>query len=43
LGGSGYIRSFEVEWLFRDVKITQIREGADQIQRSIIARELFRI
>jgi alkylation response protein AidB-like acyl-CoA dehydrogenase len=43
LGGSGYIRSFEVEWLFRDVKFTQIREGADQIQRTIIARDLLRI
>jgi alkylation response protein AidB-like acyl-CoA dehydrogenase len=39
-GGSGYIRGFEVERLFRDAKITQIYEGTNQIQRSIIAREL---
>jgi hypothetical protein len=39
-GGSGYIRGFEVERLYRDAKITQIYEGANQIQRSIIAREL---
>jgi alkylation response protein AidB-like acyl-CoA dehydrogenase len=39
-GGSGYIRGFEVERLYRDAKITQIYEGANQIQRVIIAREL---
>jgi alkylation response protein AidB-like acyl-CoA dehydrogenase len=39
-GGSGYIRGFEVERLYRDAKITQIYEGTNQIQRSIIAREL---
>lgn len=41
-GGSGYIRGFEVERLYRDAKITQIYEGTNQIQRMIIARELFR-
>jgi len=39
-GGSGYIRGFEVERLYRDAKITQIYEGTNQIQRAIIAREL---
>jgi hypothetical protein len=39
-GGSGYIRGFAVERLYRDAKITQIYEGTNQIQRSIIAREL---
>lgn len=39
-GGSGYIRGFEVERLYRDAKITQIYEGTNQIQRVIIAREL---
>jgi alkylation response protein AidB-like acyl-CoA dehydrogenase len=39
-GGSGYIQGFEVERLYRDAKITQIYEGTNQIQRSIIAREL---
>jgi alkylation response protein AidB-like acyl-CoA dehydrogenase len=29
-----------VERLYRDAKITQIYEGTNQIQRSIIAREL---
>jgi alkylation response protein AidB-like acyl-CoA dehydrogenase len=41
-GGSGYIRGFEVERLYRDAKICQIYEGTQQIQRSIIARELLR-
>lgn len=41
-GGSGYIRGFEVERLYRDAKITQIYEGTNQIQRTIIARELIR-
>ncbi len=41
-GGSGYIRGFEVERLYRDAKITQIYEGTNQIQRGIIARELTR-
>ena len=40
-GGSGYIRGCEVERLFRDAKITQIYEGTNQIQRMIIARQLF--
>ena len=39
-GGSGYIRGFEVERLYRDAKITQIYEGTNQIQRLIIARQL---
>lgn len=39
-GGNGYIRGFEVERLYRDAKITQIYEGTNQIQRTIIARDL---
>lgn len=41
-GGSGYIRGFEVERLYRDAKICQIYEGTQQIQRMIIARELLK-
>ena len=41
-GGSGYIRGFIVERLYRDAKITQIYEGTNQIQRSIIFREIAR-
>jgi hypothetical protein len=39
-GGTGYIRGFEVERLYRDAKITQIYEGTNQIQRLLIARQL---
>ncbi len=39
-GGSGYIRGFPIERLFRDARITQIYEGTNQIQRIIIARKL---
>jgi alkylation response protein AidB-like acyl-CoA dehydrogenase len=39
-GGTGYIRGYEVERLYRDAKITQIYEGTNQIQRNIIARGL---
>ncbi len=41
-GGSGYIKGFEVERLYRDAKICQIYEGTKQIQRTIIARELLK-
>ena len=41
-GGSGYIQGFEVERLYRDAKITQIYEGTNQIQRTVIARELIK-
>ena len=41
-GGSGYIKGFEVERLYRDAKICQIYEGTQQIQRTIIARELLK-
>lgn len=39
-GGSGFIKGYEVERLYRDAKITQIYEGTNQIQRMIIARQL---
>ncbi len=42
LGGYGYINDFPLERMFRDAKLTQIFEGANQIQRRIIARELTR-
>ena len=41
-GGSGYIKGFEVERLYRDAKICQIYEGTQQIQRTIMARELLK-
>ncbi|MBA2425800.1 MAG: acyl-CoA dehydrogenase family protein [Actinobacteria bacterium] len=41
LGGYGYVRDYPVERLMRDAKITQIYEGTNQIQRVVIAREIF--
>jgi len=40
LGGYGYIRDYPIERMFRDAKLTQIFEGANQIQRMIIGREI---
>lgn len=40
LGGAGYIKEYAVEKLMRDAKMLQIVEGANQVQRMIIAREL---
>jgi alkylation response protein AidB-like acyl-CoA dehydrogenase len=39
-GGSGFIRGFEVERLYRDCRITQIYEGTSEIQRTVIGRQL---
>lgn len=40
MGGYGYCKEYPVERMMRDVKITQIYEGSNQIQRMIIAREV---
>jgi acyl-CoA dehydrogenase len=40
-GGYGFNREYPVEKLMRDAKVFQIYEGTSQIQRMIIARELF--
>ena len=42
LGGAGYTRDFPLERMMRDAKITQIYEGTNQIQRTIIARDLLK-
>jgi alkylation response protein AidB-like acyl-CoA dehydrogenase len=40
-GGYGYVKDYPVEKLFRDAKITEIYEGTSEIQRVVIARELY--
>lgn len=40
LGGAGYIKEYSVERFMRDAKMLQIVEGANQVQRMIIAKEL---
>lgn len=39
-GGAGYTDDFHVERLFRDARITEIYEGATDIQRIVISRAL---
>jgi alkylation response protein AidB-like acyl-CoA dehydrogenase len=39
-GGYGYLRDFPVERIWRDVRVTQIYEGASDIQRMVIGRAL---
>ena len=39
-GGYGYVTDFPVERLWRDVRVTQIYEGASDIQRLVIGRTL---
>ena len=41
LGGYGYVKEYPVERFMRDAKITQIYEGTNQIQRVVIARQIF--
>jgi len=40
-GGYGYVKDYPVERFFRDAKVTEIYEGTSEIQRIVIARELF--
>jgi hypothetical protein len=39
-GGAGYVSDFPVERIYRDVRVTQIYEGANDIQRLVIARAI---
>lgn len=38
LGGYGYVSDFPVERIYRDVRVSQIYEGANDIQRMLIGR-----
>lgn len=42
LGGYGYSREYRVERYYRDAKVTEIYEGTSEIQRLVIAREIYR-
>jgi butyryl-CoA dehydrogenase len=39
-GGYGYVADFPVERIYRDVRVTQIYEGASDIQRLVIGRAI---
>jgi len=41
-GGYGYMKDYPIEKYVRDAKITQIYEGTNQVQRSIIALKLIK-
>ncbi|CAB4915172.1 unannotated protein [freshwater metagenome] len=40
LGGYGFVKDYPMERFMRDAKITQIYEGANEIQRVVIARSM---
>jgi alkylation response protein AidB-like acyl-CoA dehydrogenase len=42
LGGYGYMRDYPVERMMRDAKVTQIYEGANHIQRWLVAQQLLK-
>jgi alkylation response protein AidB-like acyl-CoA dehydrogenase len=42
-GGYGYTREFPVERYLRDAKLCEIGEGTSEVQRTIIARETFKV
>ncbi len=41
-GGYGYMKDYKIEKLYRDSRITTIYEGTSEIQRMVIAREIFK-
>jgi butyryl-CoA dehydrogenase len=41
-GGYGYTREYPVERMMRDAKITEIYEGTSEVQRMVIAGNLFK-
>ena len=42
LGGNGYLKDFPAERMMRDAKVLQIYEGANEVQRLVIARFMAR-
>ena len=41
-GGAGVTRGVKVEELYRDIRALRIYEGASEVQRQIIARDLLK-
>ena len=40
-GGNGYMRDYPVERMMRDAKVTQIWEGANELQRLLVAKHAY--
>ena len=38
-GGAGYMAEYDIERLYRDVRLLRIYEGTSQIQQIVIARQ----
>ncbi|MGI5850433.1 MAG: acyl-CoA dehydrogenase [Christensenellales bacterium] len=41
-GGRGYMKEYPIERMMRDAKITEIYEGTSQVQKMVIARDIFK-
>ena len=37
-GGYGYLRDYQIERIFRDLRVHQILEGTNEIMREIVAK-----
>ena len=42
LGGYGYTHEYNVERIYRDVRLCEIFEGTNEVQRIVIAREVLK-
>jgi acyl-CoA dehydrogenase len=42
LGGAGVTKGVKVEELYRDIRALRIYEGASEVQRQIIARDVLK-
>jgi alkylation response protein AidB-like acyl-CoA dehydrogenase len=40
-GGYGYVKEFAVERHYRDIRVTRIYEGTNQVQRIVMAKKIF--
>jgi alkylation response protein AidB-like acyl-CoA dehydrogenase len=42
MGGDGYSTEFGIEKIMRDVKLCQIYEGTNQVQRVVISKAILK-